>query len=89
MKPSNKFGGCPGQDQSMWHPEDIQFLKCPDCGGEVEIWKDEPVRSCPSCKTLVHNPRAPQDCEKWCASASECPGVILKNKSREPDSGSA
>lgn len=79
---------CPGNDQSKWKPEDIQFLTCQSCGKEVEIWKDEPLRFCPACQKPVRNPRFSMDCEAWCQSASECPGVKLKRATGDdPASG--
>lgn len=72
--------GCPGQDMGQWKREDIAFVACPSCGEEVEIWKDEPVRQCPKCGKPVCNPRTPQDCEKWCAHAIDCPGVQMKQR---------
>ena len=67
---------CPGQDQRYWKPEDIFDFPCPQCGGEVEFWKDEPVRVCPSCKREVFNPRIDLGCAKWCKSAVECLGSL-------------
>ncbi|MCX7017550.1 MAG: hypothetical protein WCK47_09930 [bacterium] len=79
---------CPGNDASRWKPEDICFTKCHECGAEVEIWKDEPVRACPSCACFVHNPRLMPDCEKWCPSADTCPGAQMKqNANRENKQG--
>ncbi len=66
---------CPGRDLRYWKPEDISFPICPWCGGEVEIWKDEPARACPSCGKQVHNPKLDPDCGKWCPKAKECPGA--------------
>jgi hypothetical protein len=69
---------CPGNDMSKWKPDDIQFVPCPSCGQEVEIWKDEPVRMCPGCGKPVRNMSLNLDCEQWCPAASECPGVQMK-----------
>lgn len=63
---------CPGQDMSSWKPEDIFFVKCPHCGAEIEFWKDEPVRPCPSCRREVPNPKLDPGCAKWCKHADEC-----------------
>lgn len=69
---------CPGSDQSQWKPEDIHYVACWNCGVEVEIWKDEPMRRCPQCRRPVRNPNLQEGCEKWCPAAGECPGVALK-----------
>lgn len=63
---------CPGQDPQRWKPEDIADVPCPHCGVLVEIWKDEPLRTCPACKGNVPNPRLDMGCAAWCASAKEC-----------------
>lgn len=63
---------CPGQDQRYWKPEDIASTRCPVCGLDVEIWKDEPARACPSCGTGIRNPRLDPGCAKWCPHAGEC-----------------
>ncbi len=66
---------CPGQDLRLWKPEDICYVRCAGCGGEVEIWKDEPVRRCPSCGKPAKNPRLDPGCGAWCPHASECQGL--------------
>ncbi|HVP10569.1 MAG TPA: hypothetical protein VMV94_05185 [Phycisphaerae bacterium] len=63
---------CPGQDSQYWKPEDISFIKCPFCGGEIEFWKDEPVRPCGSCGREVRNPKLDAGCSKWCRHGEEC-----------------
>lgn len=57
-----------------WRPEDIFDLKCPKCATEIEFWKDEPVRVCPSCKAEVPNPKMDVGCAEWCKHADECHG---------------
>ncbi len=47
---------CPGQDMRYWKPEDIVTVPCPFCRNEIEFWKDEPARVCPSCRKEVRNP---------------------------------
>jgi len=39
---------------------------CPNCGGDIEFWKDEPVRLCPSCGQEVRHPKQDFGCAKWC-----------------------
>ena len=72
-----KFGGlimprCPGQDMRYWVPKDIATVLCPNCGAEMEIWKDEPFRMCRGCNCEVRNPNIKPDCAKWCKFANEC-----------------
>lgn len=63
---------CPGQDQRYWKPEDIFEVACPNCGTEIEFWKDESSRTCSKCKAILKNPRKDMGCAKWCMFAKEC-----------------
>jgi len=65
-------GHCPGQDLSSWKPQDIAFVACPGCGAEIEIWKDEPTRTCQTCGKAIDNPAFDRGCEEWCGHAAEC-----------------
>jgi len=65
---------CPGQDQRYWKPEDIFFIACPNCGAEIEFWKDEPLRTCSGCHREVRNPRLDLGCAHHCQHGSECTG---------------
>ena len=55
-----------------WKPEDIFTVACPFCQGEIEFWKDEPFRLCPSCRKEVRNPKQDFGCAEWCKHGSEC-----------------
>ena len=63
-------------------------LRCPTCGGEVEIFSDESKAKCPQCKTPVFKKAAPT-CAKWCKAAAECMGRSPAAAERAPrdDSG--
>ena len=68
---------CPGSDRfKQPRPE---FIKCPFCKAEVEIWTDELSASCPSCKKTVSR-QAEQSCLEWCKYAKECVGTQTYNK---------
>jgi len=70
---------CPGQDQRFWKPEDIFDIRCPNCGFEIEFWKDEPYHTCPECKKIIRNPNLDMGCAEWCKHADEClTGVIIE-----------
>ena len=56
----------------FWKPEDIFFVTCLFCSGEIEFWKDESVRVCPSCNREVRNPKMDLGCAKWCKYAEQC-----------------
>ena len=65
---------CPGQDMRFWKPQDIFSMPCPECGTQLEFWKDEPFLLCSGCGTEVKNPRIDLGCAKWCKFAKECLG---------------
>ncbi len=56
----------------MKHPEPEIFL-CEHCGTEVEIWTDEVMGTCPSCRHVIVKNNS-QSCLEWCAYAKECIG---------------
>jgi hypothetical protein len=64
--------GCPGRDRSGWTADDIFDVACPSCGTQVEFFKDDGKRDCPSCGRCVVNPRRAQSCAQWCGSAERC-----------------
>lgn len=67
---------CPGQDMRYWKPGDIFTVRCPDCGAEIEFFKDEPARPCSACGREVRNPRIDLGCAKWCKFAEQCLGSL-------------
>ena len=72
---------CPGQDQRFWKPEDIYDVVCPNCGNEIEFWKDDPYHTCSKCKKIIRNPKIDPGCTAWCSHADEClPGKLLKDE---------
>ena len=73
---------CPGS-QKFRQPQP-EYIKCPSCGEEVEIWTDEVQTTCPKCKKTVTR-QAGSSCLDWCKYARECVGDqkyanFLKNK---------
>jgi ribosomal protein S27E len=69
---------CPGQDQRYWKPDDIFEVKCPECGGAVEFFKDEPQLKCRNCGRIVVNPKIDVGCAQWCQYAKLCLGRASK-----------
>ncbi len=65
------FFECPGA-QKFRKPEP-EFVKCPFCKGEVEIWTDEVKATCPGCGESVMK-QAGASCLDWCRYAKECVG---------------
>jgi len=64
---------CPGQDTRHWKPDDIFAVPCPQCGKNVEFFKDDVSRMC-RCGHRVENPRLETGCARWCGHADECLG---------------
>ena len=50
-----------------------EFIKCPFCSQEVEIWTDEVKATCSKCKKTVVREQE-TSCLEWCAYAKECVG---------------
>lgn len=64
--------GCPGaRTIKEASPE---YMPCPHCGKEMEVWTDELVARCPHCKKPVPRERG-ASCIDWCAFAAECVGA--------------
>ena len=66
---------CPGQDTMFWKPGDIFDVACPNCGSNVEFFKDEVRRRCRQCDYVIKNPKLEMGCAQWCEHAEECLGV--------------
>ena len=71
-----------------------EFFKCPNCGGEVEIWTHEQSRNCGRCGTEVFKEHVPS-CVEWCKYAIDCVGedayhrFLNRKKKEATDSGNA
>lgn len=62
---------CPGSTE-IKQPKP-EYIPCPNCGEEVEIWSDELKVTCPGCKKEVSRERK-SSCIEWCKYAKECVG---------------
>jgi HD superfamily phosphohydrolase YqeK len=67
---------CPGQDTQFWKPGSIYEVKCPQCGSEVEFFKDDPTRKCPTCGHRFLNPSLEFGCASYCPYAEKCIGNL-------------
>lgn len=67
---------CPGQDTRYWKPGSIFEAKCPECGGEVEFFKDEASRRCKKCGHRMLNPKMDFGCASYCKYAEQCLGDL-------------
>lgn len=62
---------CPGADSFMKpHPE---FIKCPYCKKEIEMWTDDTEIKCEHCGKIVRRSGL-LSCVDWCKYAKECIG---------------
>ncbi|MEE9613213.1 MAG: HD domain-containing protein [Desulfatiglandales bacterium] len=67
---------CPGQDSRYWKPGAIFDAKCPECGNEVEFFKDDTTRSCKKCGHRFLNPSMDFGCASYCQYAEQCIGNL-------------
>ncbi len=67
---------CPGQDSRNWKPGAIFEAKCPECGNEVEFFKDDTTRLCKKCGHRFLNPSMDFGCASYCKYAEQCIGNL-------------
>ena len=67
---------CPGQDSRYWKPGAIFEVKCPNCGNEVEFFKDDTTRLCKRCGNRFVNPEMDFGCASYCPYAEQCLGDL-------------
>ena len=67
---------CPGQDSRYWKPGAIFEVKCPNCGNEVEFFKDDTTRLCKKCAHRFVNPEMDFGCASYCPYAEQCLGDL-------------
>jgi len=67
---------CPGLDNFV-RPKP-EYITCPNCGNEVEIWTDEEETTCESCGATVS--RKVLSCLEWCEYADKCKEIIAEIK---------
>jgi ribosomal protein S27AE len=71
------FGvGCPGSS-ALKTPE-LKIKKCPQCGGEVEVFTTDVKVRCLKCGFTVYNDL--QSCIDWCNYAEKCVGKEMVQK---------
>jgi putative nucleotidyltransferase with HDIG domain len=51
-------------------------VACPQCGKEVEFFKDEPTRACKGCGFKLVNPKMDFGCASYCQFAEQCVGDL-------------
>ncbi|MBQ3273946.1 MAG: hypothetical protein IJH51_01470 [Christensenellaceae bacterium] len=62
---------CPGAAAISGTPT-LEVKRCPDCGGEIEIFSNEQDAVCNNCGRVIYNDL--QSCIRWCEHARECVG---------------
>ncbi|NOZ58545.1 MAG: hypothetical protein GXO66_03065 [Euryarchaeota archaeon] len=62
---------CPGSEE-IKRPKP-EYVLCPNCKAEVEIWTDESEAECEECGTIVKKTRE-NLCINWCEYAEKCVG---------------
>lgn len=67
---------CPGQDTQYWNADAIFDVKCPQCGGKVEFFKDDTTRRCGHCGHRFVNPNMDFGCAAYCQYAEQCLGDL-------------
>lgn len=67
---------CPGQDSRYWKPGAVFEVACPQCGYEVEFFKDESTRRCKRCGHKLVNPNMDFGCAVHCKFAQQCLGDL-------------
>jgi HD superfamily phosphohydrolase YqeK len=67
---------CPGQDSRYWKPGAIFVAKCPECGADVEFFKDDSSRRCKRCGFKFLNPSMDFGCASYCKYAEQCIGNL-------------
>ncbi len=67
---------CPGQDTQYWNHEAVFETQCPECGHDMEFFKDDATRRCSGCKKKIVNPKMDFGCAAYCQFAEECLGSL-------------
>ncbi|MGQ9731431.1 MAG: hypothetical protein ACUVX8_09165 [Candidatus Zipacnadales bacterium] len=79
------YKGCPGA--ITIREAAPEYVICPHCGRETELWSDERIGRCHHCGAPLQRDGRPS-CIDWCAYAKECIGEEkyrqLKEKDPEP-----
>lgn len=59
-----------------WNNEAIFEVKCPNCGNQVEFYKDDTNRRCHHCGNRFVNPKMDFGCAAYCQYAEQCLGTL-------------
>jgi hypothetical protein len=64
------FDKCPGA--ANIRTPTLKTKKCPECGGEVEIFSDDVSIKCKGCGFVIYEDL--ESCIHWCKYAEKCVG---------------
>jgi ribosomal protein S27E len=67
------YDHCPGA--ANLRTPTLKVKKCPQCGGEVEVFSNDVAVKCTQCGFVVYNDIA--SCVQWCKHAQECVGIEM------------
>ena len=56
----------------------LKVVKCPECGGDIELFSTDVKVACDNCGFVAYNDI--NICVQWCAHAEECVGTEMYNK---------
>jgi len=70
------FDHCPGA--AHIRTPILSIKKCPQCGGEVELFSNDVSVKCSECGFVVYNDI--ESCVRWCRHAKECVGEEIYRK---------
>ena len=56
----------------------LKIIKCPKCGGEIEMFSTDVKVKCDNCGFVAFNDI--NLCVQWCEHAEECVGTEMYNK---------
>jgi len=76
---------CPGLDNFV-RPKP-EYITCPNCGSEVEIWTDEEETVHENCGAKVS--RKVLSCLEWCEYADKCREIIAEIRGNRAGRGGA
>jgi len=65
-------GSCPGS--KLFKQITPEYMECPHCHGEVELWSDELLIRCRHCGGFISQKKG-ASCIDWCRFAGECIGA--------------
>lgn len=72
---------CPGL-RDLLRPT-VSYVKCPMCGGDVEVWSDEDSGICIECGYEWKRPDENASCLNYCEYADKCREIIKSRTGKE------